>query len=163
MVCSVSYAIVNVCKCLKTTKSANSADIKKLSQFAEEEVKALIQTSKAFLTEYENLSIKELNEEDFIIASLIIWSCHKEKNNIKTIRLKSGTTEEEGNWDRDRVISCISAALGLTIIDGLISNTATLMTVQGVTELLTTLGKRYLGWIGVGVAVYEFGSCMDAW
>ena len=37
------------------------------------------------------------------------------------------------------------------------------MTVQGVTELLTTLGKRYLGWIGVGVAVYEFGSCMDAW
>ncbi len=155
---------------INSSISTSFTDKKDESSFAEEEVNTLIEISKAFLKEYENLNDQELNkafeglnEEDFIFTSLIIWGSHREKNMVKTIRLKSGAIEGDGDWDGERVLHCIAAALGLNIIDDLISNTAALMTVQGTTQLLKTLGKRYLGWIGVGIAVYEFGNCMDVW
>ncbi len=57
--------------------------------------------------------------------------------------------------------ACIGAALGIDVIHGLITNTAQLATVQGATQLLKVLAKRYIGWIGVGVAVYSFLDCID--
>jgi hypothetical protein len=58
-------------------------------------------------------------------------------------------------------VACIGAALGLDVIHGLLTNTAQLATVQGATRLLKVLAKRYIGWIGVGVAVYSFLDCID--
>ena len=73
------------------------------------------------------------------------------------------TNKSFEEWDVDRVMSCIGAALGLSEIATIVSNTAQLTTIQGTTQLLKVIGRRYLGWFGVAVGVYSFGKCMDAW
>lgn len=66
-------------------------------------------------------------------------------------------------WDTDTVMNCLGAALGISEIYGLIQNTAQLATAQGAVRVLKLLARRYIGWVGVAVAVYSFGNCMDAW
>jgi hypothetical protein len=63
----------------------------------------------------------------------------------------------------DQVIGCIAAALGINELHNIITNTTQLITAKGATQLLKVIAKRYLGWIGVGVAVYSFGVCIDVW
>lgn len=58
-------------------------------------------------------------------------------------------------------VSCIEAALGLDIIRGLINNTAQMVTAKSAIKLLKVLAKRYIGWIGVGFAVYSFLDCIE--
>ena len=60
-------------------------------------------------------------------------------------------------------MNCLGAALGLHEIYGVIQNIAQLGTAQGAVRVLKLLGRRYLGWIGVAVAVYSFGNCMETW
>ena len=66
-------------------------------------------------------------------------------------------------WDTDTVMNCLGAALGIHEIYGLIQNTAQLATAQGAIRVLKLLVRRYIGWVGVAVAVYSFGNCMEAW
>jgi hypothetical protein len=63
----------------------------------------------------------------------------------------------------DQVIGCISAALGINELHNIVTNTTQLITAKGATQLLKVIAKRYLGWIGVGVAVYSFGVCIEVW
>lgn len=63
-------------------------------------------------------------------------------------------------WSTDRVISCISAALGITAIEGIISGTGGLISAASAWAIVKNLAKRYLGYVGAGIAIYEFGKCM---
>lgn len=74
-----------------------------------------------------------------------------------------GTSHARVDWNTDTVMNCLGAALGIHEIYGLIQNTAQLATAQGAVRVLKLLARRYIGWIGVGVAVYSFGNCMEAW
>lgn len=75
----------------------------------------------------------------------------------------SATTAYKLSPHQAHVVSCIGAALGINEVIGLISNTAALATAQGTLQILKFLAKRYLGWLGVAVAVYSFGNCMGGW
>lgn len=58
-----------------------------------------------------------------------------------------------------RIRACLSAAIGITAIYDLISNTAALGTVETTIGALRLIGRRYLGWIGVGLMVMDFADC----
>ena len=58
-------------------------------------------------------------------------------------------------------VSCIASALGISAINDIISGTAGLMTVESGLQLLKVMGKRYLGYIGLAIAVYEFVECVS--
>lgn len=62
--------------------------------------------------------------------------------------------------DIDMVMNCLGAALGINEVYGLINNTAQLATVEGTKKLVKLIIRRYVGWIGVAVAVYSFSNCM---
>lgn len=63
--------------------------------------------------------------------------------------------------DRERAQSCLLAALGISAINDIIAGTGGLLTVQSSVQLLKTIGKRYLGYIGLAYAVYEFVNCVS--
>lgn len=60
----------------------------------------------------------------------------------------------------DMVMNCLGAALGINEIYGLIQNTAQLATATGTMQVVKLIIRRYVGWIGVAVAVYSFSNCM---
>ena len=62
---------------------------------------------------------------------------------------------------RETALHCLSAAVGLTAIDTIISGTAALMTVESAVAILKVAGKRMLGYVGLALAVYEFVECVS--
>ncbi len=58
-----------------------------------------------------------------------------------------------------RIRACLSAAIGVTAIYDLISNTAALGTVETTIGALRLIGRRYLGWVGVGLMIMDFADC----
>lgn len=63
------------------------------------------------------------------------------------------------------VMTCLGAALGLQLVEELYLNTlsigatAEVLTAKQAVKLLTKLGSRYLGYLGLAYAVYEFVEC----
>lgn len=57
------------------------------------------------------------------------------------------------------VRNCLSTALGIGNIYGLIRNTSQLATVEGAFAAIRLIGARYANWIGVGLMVYDFADC----
>jgi hypothetical protein len=62
------------------------------------------------------------------------------------------------DWDRAR--SCASFALGIGGIKALYANTLALGTVETMIGALKLIGKRYLGYIGVALMIYDFTDCV---
>lgn len=58
-----------------------------------------------------------------------------------------------------RIRSCLSAAVGVAAIYDLIENTAALGRVQTTIGALRLIGRRYLGWIGLGLMIADFTDC----
>lgn len=90
------------------------------------------------------------------------------KSNAPDSCLQDSDCIDGGCWfnkciPTDVIIDCISAALGIVEIAALIENTAALFTVEGALAALKLIGKRYVGWIALGFAVYSFGECMEYW
>jgi hypothetical protein len=63
--------------------------------------------------------------------------------------------------DWAEVRSCASAALGIAGINELYVNTLALGTVETTMGALKLLGRRYLGWIGIALMVYDFQDCLS--
>ena len=63
--------------------------------------------------------------------------------------------------DWNQVRSCASAALGIAGIHELYVNTLALGTVKTTMGALKLLGRRYLGWIGIALMVYDFQDCLN--
>lgn len=61
----------------------------------------------------------------------------------------------------EEALHCLSAAVGLTAIETIISGSAALTTVETTVALLKVMGKRYLGYIGLALAIYEFVECVS--
>lgn len=70
--------------------------------------------------------------------------------------------KNDPSWTESQVVSCIGAALGINEAVELLSNTAQLATVEGTKKAVKLILKRYVGWIGLAVAIYSFADCMEA-
>jgi hypothetical protein len=70
------------------------------------------------------------------------------------------TLREEDDWTEVR--SCLSGALGLgELYYLLVQNPRALATARGTLSLLKHIGGRYLGYIGLGLAIYDFVDCVS--
>ena len=70
------------------------------------------------------------------------------------------TLREEDDWTEVR--SCLSGALGLgELYYLLVQNPRALATARGTLSLLKHIGGRYLGYIGLGLAIYDFVDCIS--
>ena len=66
---------------------------------------------------------------------------------------------EDVDWDRIR--SCASGVLGVGVISELVKNTAALASAEVAAEILILVGKRTLGWVALGLAVWDFYDCLN--
>jgi hypothetical protein len=70
------------------------------------------------------------------------------------------TLREEDDWTEVR--SCLSGALGLgELYYLLVQNPRALATARGTLSLLKHIGGRYLGYIGLGLAIFDFVDCIS--
>ena len=66
------------------------------------------------------------------------------------------------NGDLESVVPCLEAAIGLTVVKGIISGTGGLITATTALQVIKALGTRYLGYIGLVYTIYKFAECMDS-
>jgi hypothetical protein len=105
--------------------------------------------------EWNSLSNKEketlINFNDVQLAELSLIFIELQ-NNI--------TLREDDDWAEVR--SCLSGALGLgELYYLLVQNPRALATARGGLSLLKHIGGRYLGYIGLGLAIYDFVDCIS--
>lgn len=62
--------------------------------------------------------------------------------------------------DWERVLDCASFAAGIRGIQELIANSVTASSVTTMIGALKHIGKRYLGWFGVAMMIYDFSNCL---
>lgn len=73
---------------------------------------------------------------------------------------EGGLSQRAVDWGTIR--SCLSGALGLgDLYYILVENPRALMSAQGAIKALKHVGLRYLGWIGLGLAVWDFIDCVS--
>ena len=51
--------------------------------------------------------------------------------------------------------------LGVSVINELVKNTATLASAEVAAEILILVGKRTLGWVALGLMVWDFYDCLN--
>lgn len=71
--------------------------------------------------------------------------------------LDSNLADSSGNT----IVDCAIDALGIPA--GLIIGSAQSTSTAALLKAAKKLAKRMLGWVGAGIAIYEFGDCMDWW
>jgi hypothetical protein len=62
-----------------------------------------------------------------------------------------------------QVFDCAMQALGISVVFELMEKGIEKMGKAAVRKLLAKVATKYLSWVGVAIAVYEFGDCMDWW
>jgi hypothetical protein len=94
-----------------------------------------------------------------IILGGLVLAIHEQNNsgNAGLIRYQANTASNASS----RALSCaLSALSGYEGFEKLFSGTANLMTAMDLLAILKGVLKRYIGYIGIAVAVYEFGNCV---
>lgn len=165
----LSFEIVeNISTKIKANKSFMSVSIEK-NKNTEAEIKSivtpLIKNGKEIHNElllnlkssqeWNGLTNKEketlINFSDVQLAELSLIFIELQ-NNI--------TLREEDDWTEVR--SCLSGALGLgELYYLLVQNPRALATARGTLSLLKHIGGRYLGYIGLGLAIFDFADCIS--
>lgn len=97
------------------------------------------------LTESEINEISNLTDEQLIELSFVTYNQYQ-------------YTKSSIDWGRVR--SCASLALGIQGIRSLYTNTLALGTVETMIGALKLIGKRYLGYIGIALMIYDFADCL---
>lgn len=68
----------------------------------------------------------------------------------------------QAKLDANTIRSCLSGALGLTDLYYLLVESPTsLLSAKGAVQILKRVGLRYLGWFGLGLAVWDFIDCVS--
>jgi len=96
-----------------------------------------------------NLTDDQLGELSLIYSTVNIEEWQTEP--IEALRIDLGT-----------IRSCLSGALGLGDLYYLVvENPRALLSANGALKILKHVGLRYLGWIGLGLAVWDFVDCVS--
>ncbi len=95
---------------------------------------------------------------NIILGGMVLAIHEKNKSgNSSLIRYQVNTASTSSS----RALSCaLSALSGYEGFEKLFSGTANLMTAMDLLAILKGILKRYIGYIGIAVAVYEFGNCV---
>lgn len=95
---------------------------------------------------------------NIILGGLALAIYEQNKNGTTGLIGYQSTTASTSS---SRALSCaLSALSGYEGFEKLFSGTASLMTAMDVISILKGVLKRYIGYIGIAVAVYEFGNCV---
>ena len=109
----------------------------------------------------EIISQLNLNDPNFELTSEEIDHVENmDEKELAQLSLIVSSAYGKANANYDMVMNCLGAALGINEIYGLIQNTAQLATATGTMQVVKLIIRRYVGWIGVAVAVYSFSNCM---
>lgn len=121
-----------------------------------EDIKQQILTDNSLiLTEEERIFFESLEEEDLAILSIMILDAAYD-DQCTDITLDE-QFDTRGNLDGSKVRSCLAFALGVSAIQELALKKV--ITAATLRSTLLAIGKRYLGYIGVTLMVFDFYDC----
>jgi hypothetical protein len=102
-------------------------------------------------------SLADGKAANIILGGLALAIYEQNKNgNTGLVRYQVSMTATQS-----RLMHCaLMAVTGYDGIEKLLSGTASLMTGTEVLGLLKGILRRYVGYIGIAIAVYEFGGCV---
>jgi hypothetical protein len=112
------------------------------------------------LSEEERGTITNLSDQELVELSLMISILQQTTDKSAGVFNNSNhRINEDVDWDRIR--SCASGVLGVGVISELVKNTAALASAEVAAEILILVGKRTLGWVALGLAVWDFYDCLN--
>jgi hypothetical protein len=127
------------------------------------------------LTEAEiNTNLNGITEEKLIEVAYSIIEIEKKAENgielydpVDNISFLTGELHTVSNGIQIHLQSdvgtCLLHAVGFGAAYELMRNGITKMSKSAVKRLLIKIATKYLSWVGIAIAVYEFGDCMDWW
>ncbi|NPA43570.1 MAG: hypothetical protein GXO27_06060 [Chlorobi bacterium] len=110
------------------------------------------------LTQEEREAIQNMTEDQLGLLGFV-YSVSHICNEISNNNDENRTSYRA--IDKNTILNCLSAALGISDIIAIVENTAALATVDGAIAVLKLIGKRYLGYLGLAVAVVSFVECVS--
>ena len=106
------------------------------------------------LTEEEKTIL--MNYDDKQMAELALFFTEP-----PTITTEYISTIHRSTIEENKILDCVSAVLGLEEAYSIFQNTRSLMTARGAVKILKLVGRRYLGWAGLALAVVSFVDCVS--
>lgn len=110
--------------------------------------------------------VRNLSEDELATLSFIVYNVNtvdiqllepiKNAELIEETPFSNPVQYETGS--QARLVSCLSAAVGLTALKEL--GIGGVVTATSVRKALLAIGKRYLGYVGVAIMIYDFTMCM---
>ena len=97
------------------------------------------------IDEIRNMSETALAELSFTLAAAEMISAEF-----------TATTTQNGS-----ALNCLGAALGINAINDIIAGTGGLMTATKGIQIIKSFGLRYLGYIGLAIAIVQFVECVS--
>lgn len=91
---------------------------------------------------------KNLSNEDLVALSFIIYTTSQ-----------NDTECSSRNINTDRLLNCVGVAIGYDAIKKLA--VGEIVTAATIRQALVAIGKRYLGYIGLAIMVYDFVECIS--
>jgi hypothetical protein len=139
----------------------NSGDTFKIKVYLDKKAAVIYEYLK---TNYHDTicSISDGKSANIILGGLVI-AIHEQNQygNTSLLMTKSNSLLRTNSAPYSQAIHCALAAVtGYEGIEKLLTGTASLMSGTEVLALLKGVLKRYVGYIGIAIAVYEFGGCM---
>lgn len=168
----LSQKVLNEVK-LKITKLVNE---KELNQ--NRAVNSLVTYSNGYEAEVETIlqpliengRILHVEMIDFVSATQEFQQLSPEEQNellyfdnseLATLSFVLSSENATTSMDGERIRACISVASGIAGIWELFADTAALGTARTAIGALRIIGRRYLGYWGVAMMIYEFAECMS--
>lgn len=133
---------------------------------AKKMLKPLLDNSKKLLAAYD-FTEKDLPENvdasAMAILGLLVFTTEKSKptQQVQKASFLSGIFTQRFSMPNPRIRNCLGVALGIVGFRDLLLNTRKLGSVTTAIRALKLIGRRYLGWIGVALMVYDFVDCME--
>ena len=125
---------------------------------------SILNNASAQIGEEEHLKASyfmSLTSEDHATLSFLYHVSEMVENNFQpeqNVLTQLETTTAQ--FDYQRALACLEVAIGLAGIKEAVSVSG-LISATTARQLLLTIGKRYLGYIGIAIMVYNFVDCIS--
>ncbi|MBC5835896.1 hypothetical protein G6N05_13650 [Flavobacterium sp. F372] len=103
-----------------------------------------------------NIFLTSIEDVDLIFYSSFSPNLPIEKGELAIIQ-----SSETSKISRNEFINCALGAIGADALNSLAFSGASSWSIGAMTTAFTGVAKRFLGPIGVGIAVISFGLCMN--
>lgn len=126
----------------------------------QEELLEFVESGTLELTQEEQEMLEEMTDEELAAFS---YYMHAITDTDTDTDIDLGEAGSKIKYTTANVIDCISVATGVDAIMSIIDiaeNTAALITARTAWQVARICIKRYLGWVGLACAIYDFSNCM---